>query len=132
MFEGLKPELSDLRSIRGPRKTSDRGFVAMIQRLVQQFSDQVVLSSAVNAITVQRMIRRGPGGGIAELDEELTQFGRRQACADDRAMQRGGDIPDLRSPALCVGDDERRRTISPAKHERADGTPLIVVGNREV
>ena len=76
LFEGLQPKRFHLGGVRGFRKTPDRRLMAVVQRLVQQLPDQIVFSRGANAGAVQRVIRRGSGVGIAELDKKLAQLGR--------------------------------------------------------
>ena len=101
--------------------------MAIVQRLVQQFSNKVVLSGGAHAQAVQRVIRRHFAVGITELDKKLTQLGSREACSDDRTMKRGRDVPDFRPSAFCVDPHERGRIIPPAKQKIACPNPVIWV-----
>jgi hypothetical protein len=106
--------------------------MTVVQCLVQQFPDQVVFARGANTQAVQRVIRRGPGVGITELDKELAQFSRRKARPDDRTMQRRRDVPDLGPSALGIGQNQRRRLVPPAKQEGAGPRMVIVVDDGKV
>lgn len=91
--DGATPERPDgLFGIR-PGKLVDRDAMAVVERLVQQLSRLVVPSGEGHRGAVQFVIgvlrRREP-----KLLQELAQFSRGQARAQDGAMQVGVEFPD--------------------------------------
>ena len=105
--------------------------MAIVQHLVQQFSDQIVLSRAANTAAMQNVIRGRSGVGVPKPGEELAQLGGREAGSDDGAMKRRRDIPDFGPSALGIGRDEGRQVALPARQQDTGPAPMLME-NRQV
>jgi hypothetical protein len=75
----------------------DRQAMAFVERLVQQLRRLVVAAGEADRGAVQIMVRAVRRRG-AQFLQNLPQFAGGQARADDRAVQVGVELPDLRAP----------------------------------
>jgi hypothetical protein len=80
--------------------------MAIVQHLVEQFSDLIMLSRAANTAAMQNIIRGRFGVDVPKPGKELAQLGGREACPDDGAVKRRRDIPDFGPSAFGVGRNE--------------------------
>src|SRR5688572_32954914 len=91
-LEGIAPDVSEFVLIGLPGNALDAALVALVERLVEQLCRLIPLTSKPHASTVQGMVRRSAHIVLSGPDQDLAQFSRRQAGADDRAMKCRGKI----------------------------------------
>jgi hypothetical protein len=89
------PEGAHFTSTFGPSELIDRDAMTPVERLVQQLGALMMLAGEQHPAHVQIVLVGGCRFLEAEFYENLTQFGGRQARADDRAMQVGIELPYL-------------------------------------
>ena len=99
-----------------------------VERLVQQLGRDIALAGGTNAAAVQNVIRRRLRIDIADFRQHLPQLHRRQACADDGAMEHRRQFPGFQALSpdrYCGGsrmlfDDRKRKG------------PFVIEENRHV
>ena len=96
----------------------DRQAMAFVERLVQQLRRLVVAAGEADRGAVQIMVRAIRRCG-AQFLQNLPQFAGGQACADDRAMQVGVELPDLRAPRRRVSTHPAPPTSAAAGRARS-------------
>jgi len=99
-----------------------RDAVTAVERLVHHFCAVLTLAGDPHSARVQIVLRRGRRLLASELDQDMPQFGGRQAGADDRAVEVGGKVPQL--PATRRrGDILLRRVAELSRPSRCNVKP---------
>ena len=95
-----RPECTQPLGIAGLGELAYRRPVPAIERLLQQLRGVVLAAGQKHGTAVQLVIGFLVGAGEPHLDQDLPKLGGRQASADDRAVEVGGDLPDAPTPWL--------------------------------
>src|SRR5205085_2310575 len=77
-----------------PLELPDREAMSLVEQFVQQLGGTIVLLGELDRLLVQPVIRRLRGVEPA-LGKDSPQFGGRKTGADDRAVQRRRQLPEL-------------------------------------
>ncbi len=116
----LVPELPQRLPILGLGILLDREGVAAVERPLQHLRTGVAATGQHDADHVQLVVVGSLYSAHAQARQRVTELGVRQACPDDRAVQRVRKLPDLAASRRLLG----RQVGGNRRSQQAAGAPV--------